>query len=190
MPAKKYRVDLTAAEQEELLTVRRHGKAPVRKVPRARSLLQATDGLTDDAIAEALGTRVPTVERTRQRFVEENLGALGDRPRPGQPRPLDGKAEAPLVAVTCSPAPAGRERWTLRLRADQAVELGLAEALSYERVRQVLKKTHSNRGSTNSGVSPRSVPTLSPTWKMCSTSMLSPTIPSARKSTSTRRANN
>jgi putative transposase len=190
MPAKKYHVDLTAVERDELLNVIRHGKAPVRKVTRARILLKADEGLTDEEIAEALATSVPTVERTRQRFVEENLGALQERPRSGQPRKLDGKAEAHLVAVTCSTAPEGRERWTLRLLADQAVELGLAAALSHETVRQVLKKTNSNRGSTNSGVSQRSVPTLWPAWKMFSTSMPSPTIPSARKSTSTRRASN
>jgi transposase len=189
MPAKKYRVDLTAVEREELLNVIRHGKAAVRKVTRAHILLKADEGLTDDEIAEAMATSVPTVERTRQRFVEENLGALQERPRVGQPRKLDGKAEAPLVAVTCSPAPAGRERWTLRLLADQAVELGLAPALSHETVRQVLKKTNSSPGSTSSGVSPKSVPNLSRGWKTSSTSTPPRMIPSARKSTSTRQAN-
>jgi transposase len=140
MPAKKYRVDLTAAERDELQSLIRQGKAAVRKVTRARILLKADEGLTDNEIAEAVVTSVPTVERTRQRFVEENLGALHERSRPGQPRKLDGKAEAHLVAVTCSAAPAGRERWTLRLLADQAVELGLTESLSYETVRQLLKK--------------------------------------------------
>ena len=151
MPAKKYRVDLTAAERDELQALIRHGKAAVRKVTRARILLKAAEGLTDDEIAEAVETSVPTVERPRQRFVEENLGALQERPRTGHPRKLDGKAEAHLVAVTCSAAPAGRERWTLRLLADQAVALGLTDSLSHETVRQFLKKTNLSRGSTNSG---------------------------------------
>ena len=155
MPAKKYRVDLTTVERDELQALIRHGKAAVRKVTRARILLKADEGLTDDEIAKAVVTSIPTVERTRQRFVEENLGALQERPRRGQPRKLEGKAEAHLVAVTCSAAPAGRERWTLRLLADQAVELGLTDSLSPETVRQLLKTTSVSRGGTNSGACQR-----------------------------------
>ena len=87
-----------------------------------------------------------TVERTRQRFVEESLGALTERPRTGAPPRLTGKDAAHLIAVTCSPAPAGRERWTLQLLADEAVALGLADSLCRETVRQLLKKTNSSRG--------------------------------------------
>ena len=189
MPAKKYRVDLTAAERETLLGIIRSGKAPARQVMRARVLLKAEEGLTDDEIAEEVETSRVTVERTRQRFVEENLGALQERPRTGTPPRLTGKAEAHLIAVTCSPAPAGRERWTLRLLADEAVALGLAATLSHETVRQLLKKTNSSRGSTNSGVSPQSVPSLSPGWKMSSISTPRPTTLRARQSTSTKRVN-
>jgi len=142
MPAKIYIVDLTAEERNELLALIRSGKTSARKVTRARILLKADEGLTDEEIAEELATSVPTIERTRQRFVEENLNALHERPRPGQRPRLDGKGEAHLIAVACSTAPAGRQRWTLRLLADKAVELGLADALSYETVRQVLKKTN------------------------------------------------
>ena len=140
MPAKRYIVDLTAEERETLVRVIRHGKAPARQVTRARILLKADEGETDEEIAEEVATSVATVERTRQRFVEENLGALTERPRQGAPRRLAGKAQAHLIAVACSPAPQGRERWTLRLLANQAVELGLTESLSYEAVRQLLKK--------------------------------------------------
>jgi hypothetical protein len=91
----------------------------------------------------------------RQRFVEENLAVLTERPRTGAPPRLTGKAEAHLIAVTCSSAPAGRERWTLRLLADEAVALGLADTLSYETVRQLLKKTNSSPGSINNGASRR-----------------------------------
>ena len=184
MPAKKYRVDLTAEERDTLLGIIRAGKAGARQVTRARILL-----LSDEEIAEEVATSAVTVERTRQRFVEENLGALTERPRTGAPPRLTGKAEAHLIAVTCSPAPTGRERWTLRLLATEAVALGLADTLSHETVRQLLKKTNSSRGSTNSGVSLRSVPSLSRRWKSSSTSMPSPTTPSVQKSTSTRPLN-
>ena len=148
---KKYIVDLTAEERDELERLLRSGKAPVRQVTRARILLKADDGLHDEEIAEAVSTSVPTIERTRQRFVEENLGCLTERPRPGQSRKLDDKAAAHLIAVACSQAPGGRQRWTLRLLADKVVELGLSESLSHETVRQYLKKTNSSRGSKNNG---------------------------------------
>ena len=148
---KKYLVALTAAERHELVQLTRSGKTAVRKLTRARILLKADEGLSDEEIAEEAGTSVPTVERTRRRFVEENLRALTERPRPG-PRPkLDAKGEAHLIAIACSTAPGARKRWTLRLLADKAVELGLCETLSYETVRCLLKKMPSSPGSTSSG---------------------------------------
>jgi transposase len=189
MPAKKYRVDLTAEERETLIGIIRYGKAAARQVTRARILLKADEGLSDEEIAEEVATSPVTVERTRQRFVEENLAALTERPRTGAPPRLTGKAEAHLIAVTCSPAPAGRDRWTLRLLADEAVALGLADTLSHETIRQLLKKMNSNPGNISNGASPRSVPNLSRKWKSSSISTPSPTIPSAQKSTSMRRVN-
>jgi transposase len=148
---KKYRVELTAEERHTLLQVTRSGKTAVRKLTRPRILLKADEGLSDEEIAEEVGTSVPTIERTRRRFVEENLGALTERARPGQRPKLDAKGEAHLVAVACSKAPGERKRWTLRLLADKAVELGLCEKLSYETVRSRLKKTSSSPGNISSG---------------------------------------
>lgn len=148
---KKYIVDLTAEERDTLLHLTRSGKPAARKVTRARILLKADEGLTDEQIAEEVGTSLPTIERTRQRFVEENLGALTERPRPGQKPKLQAKGEAHLIAVACSKAPGGLKRWTLRLLAGKAVELGLCNSLSYETVRRLLKKTSSSLGNMNSG---------------------------------------
>src|SRR5205085_1005429 len=150
---KKYIVDLSAEERDELQRLLRSGKTAARKLTRAQILLKADDGLTDAEIAEDIGTCVPTIERTRKRFVEENLNCLNERPRPGQKLKLQGKAEARLIAEACSKAPEGRKRWTLRLLANRVVELGLCESLSHETVRQQLKKTNSSLGSSNSGVS-------------------------------------
>jgi transposase len=115
-------------------------------------LLQADEGLTDEEIATALEVGVATVERTRQRFVERNLDALNDLPRPGGQCKLSGKQEAHLIAVAGTPAPTGQTRWTWPLLAEQVVALGFAQAIARETVRQVLKKTRSNRGNTSSGV--------------------------------------
>lgn len=141
MPSKKYIVDLSSEERAQLLALIRQGKPAARKVTRARILLKADEGLIDSAIASALNTSVSTVEQIRQRFVEGGLeNALNERPRPGQKYRLDGTASAYVVATACSDAPEGHQRWTLRLLADKVVELGLAESVSHETIRQVLKK--------------------------------------------------
>lgn len=151
MPRKKYVVDLSAEERTTLKQLLQRGKSSARKLTRARLLLQADEGLTDEEIATALEVGVATVERTRQRFVEANLEALNERPRPGGQRKLNGKQEAHLIAVACTPAPGGQARWTLQLLAEQVVALGFAESIARETVRQVLKKTRSSPGCTSSG---------------------------------------
>jgi DNA-binding NarL/FixJ family response regulator len=83
LATKKYIIDLTADEREHLLQLIGHGKHSSRKVMRARILIKADEGLTDKQIAAVLNTSVPTVERTRRRFVEESLVALDESPRPG-----------------------------------------------------------------------------------------------------------
>jgi transposase len=152
MPKKKYIVDLAPEERQTLEQLLQKGKSSARKLTRARILLQADGGLTDEEIATALEVGVATVERTRQRFVEANLEALNERPRPGGQCKLTGKQEAQLIAVACTPAPSGRTRWTLQSLAEQVVTLGFADSIARETVRQVLKKTRSNPGSTSSGV--------------------------------------
>jgi hypothetical protein len=59
---------------------------------------------------------------------------------------LDGRAEAQLIALSCSDPPEGRERWSLKLLADRLVELGYVESLSHETVR----RTQKNRAQTPS----------------------------------------
>jgi transposase len=146
MPKKKYLVDLSADERDSWRQLVSRGKHSSRKVTRARILLLAADGLTDEHIVQALKTAFATVERTRKRFVEEGLGCLNERPRRGQARKLTGKQEAYLVAVACSKPPDGRARWTLQLLADKVVELKFTNSIARETVRQVLKKTTLSRG--------------------------------------------
>lgn len=142
MPAVKYVVRLTEDERDRLQALLRKGITPTRQVTRARVLLKADEGWGDGAVAKALEIGASTVWRTRKRYVEEGLDqALRERPRPGSRPKLDGKQEAHLIAVACSTAPEGHARWTLRLLAGRVVELGFAEAYSYEAVRRVLKKT-------------------------------------------------
>ena len=146
MPKKKYIIDLTADEREQLQQLIRRGKTSTRKLTRARILLKASDGFTDDEIVVALNVGVATVERIRKRFVESGLDAINERPRPGKRPKLDRKAQARLIAEACSKAPDGRKHWTLQLLADRVVELKLADSCSYETVRRTLKKTNSSLG--------------------------------------------
>lgn len=144
---KVYVVDLTPEERDELLGLLKGGEARVRKTNRARILLLADEGRTDEGIAEALLTSVSTVERTRRRFVEGGPGrALEEAPRPGGERKLDGRQEAHLVALACSDPPEGRERWTMQLLADRLVEIGVVDRISDETVRRTLKRGTSSRG--------------------------------------------
>jgi transposase len=150
---KVYRVKLTPDERAQLVESLSKGKAAARTLTHARILLKADEGeagprLSDEAIAEALDVNRSTVERVRIRCIEEGFEAAL-RPRPSRqlhPRKLDGAQEAHLVALVCSPAPKGRARWSLRLLADKVVELEIVDAISYETVRQTLKKTNSSRG--------------------------------------------
>lgn len=152
---KKYIVDLTTEERSELEGRLRGGQMSVRKVKRIQILLKADEGWSDERIAEALDVGLSTVERTRRKFVERGLeGAITNRrPRREYPRKLDGKAEAHLIALMCGPAPAGYARWSLRLLADELVKIEGVEIedISYETVRQTLKKTNLSLGAKNNG---------------------------------------
>ena len=151
MPAKRYKVTLEPDERGELEKLISRGKGAARRLAHARILLHADQGegkpsKIDAEIAEAVGVSVTTIERVRQRFVEEGLEvALSPRPpRRLYLRKLDGEAEARLIALACSPPPEGRARWTLRVLAERMVVLGYIETVSYETVRTTLQQTNSN----------------------------------------------
>ena len=151
---KKYKVTLTTEERRTLRAVLAAGQRSALKQAHARILLKA-DAATagpawaDDRIAAAVEVTVRTVERVRQRFVEQGLEAALVRQqqvRPSRERIQDGAGEARLIALACGPPPAGRSGWTLQLLADRLVELQIVDSIADETVRQVLKKTTSSRG--------------------------------------------
>lgn len=156
MAAIKYVVDLSDAEREELLGITRRGISPARKLKRAQILLKAHEGFADGQIAQILGVGIATVGRIRKRLVEENLeGALNERSRSGRPGEIGGKEKAHIIALACSAPPEGHARWSLRLLADQVVELEILESLSHEGVRKILKKMASSPGRESNGAFPR-----------------------------------
>jgi len=151
MRKQKYPVSLSKKQRNELLNIVRKGTRSARVINRARILLMADEGHLNKAIAQTLSITTMPVYAVRRRFQTEGLGALYDRPRPGKPRKLDGKAEARLTAIACSEPPKGHSRWTVRLLADRLVELDVVDAISHKTVWETLKKTTSSRGRNASG---------------------------------------
>ena len=150
---KQYIVNLNEAEREQLRCLISAGEAAARVLTHARILLKADQGSQgpgweDRAIAEALETGEATVGRVRKRYATEGVEAALHPCPSGQhrTRKLDGVGEAHLLALACGAPPDGRDRWTLRLLADQLVELGEVETISYETVRRTLKQTRSSPG--------------------------------------------
>ena len=144
---KKYIVRLSEEERSLLRDIVKKLKGTSQKVRRANILLRADiDGLnwSDSKIAEALFCRTQTIENVRRRLVTEGLDAVLNRKKretPPRPKILDGKQEAEIIALRLGKPPTGFANWTLRLMADQIVELGIVESISYETVRRTLKKT-------------------------------------------------
>ena len=154
MSAKLYQVKLSADERRSLTTLLRKGTAKARLLTRARVLLLADEGRTDEEIASALRISPSTAHRLRQRCATEGVSnALQEKARPGAVPKLNAHQEAQLTALACSEAPDGRARWSLRLLADKMVELKLVDSISHRAVGEYLKKTTSSRGNTGTGVS-------------------------------------
>jgi len=145
--AKKYRVTLTDEERQQLESVIQKRNAKSIQAKRAYILLAADEqgekNWTDQQIGETYQVGRCTIERLRQRCVEEGLeiALKGKQREVFKEKVFDGVVEARLIALRCSDPPVGRARWTLHLLADQMVELEYVDAMSHESVRQILKKT-------------------------------------------------
>ena len=192
---KKYIVRLTAEERAHLHQMLSAGKAAARKLLHARILLKAdaspaVPGWTDEHISEALEVSTTTIGRVRQQFVEHSLTAALERCLPcgHHPRRLNGEAEAHLIALACSPAPAGTCIGPFAARR-QTGRTGLCRTRQSETVRQVLKKTRSSPGSKNSIVFLlKRMPPLCARWKRCWTSTYTHMMHGIRRSVWTKQA--
>ena len=145
---KRYHIRLSNDDRHALQKLVHSGTASARALTHARILLKADEaeggpGWRDEQIAEALDTSVPTVGRTRKRFIQGGLDdAVSHRPpRKTKPKKLDGHAEAHLIALSRTEPPKGQGRWTMQLLADKFVELYDGPVISDELVRRTLKKT-------------------------------------------------
>ena len=128
----------------------------LRQRNRVQVLLRANAGETDADIADDLGICAQTAANVRKRFAAEGLeAALAEKPRPGGPARLDGKGEAVVIALACSPVPEGRVTWTAAMLANKLVELRVVESVSEDTILRVIKKATSSRGRRRVGACPR-----------------------------------
>jgi len=165
---KKYVVELTAEERIELERLTLDNKSARKKIIKAFVLLKADEGWLDEAIVEAYGISLRTVERIRERFVEEGIeAALNPKPtKRVYRRKLEGEEEAHLIALSCSEPPEGHARWTLQLLADKMVELQYVESVCPETVRKTLMQNELKPWQKKSGASrQKPTPLLSARWK-------------------------
>jgi transposase len=152
---KKHVVSLTD-DQRAALDDRDRGPLTRRERNRVHILLRADAGETDADIADDLGVSAGTVANVRRRFAAGGLDpALTEKARPGAAPLLDGKAEAVVIALACSPTPDGAARWTARLLANRLVELEVVASVSEDTILRVLKKATSSRGRRRVGASPK-----------------------------------
>lgn len=134
---------LSKNELRSLTTITKRGAAAARTQTRARILDLLHRGQHPETISSVLQVSLQTVFKVKRRYLSDGLdAALFDRPRSGRPVRIDGAQRARITALACSTPPEGRARWTLRLLADKAVELGYCERLSHNAVKEVLKKTN------------------------------------------------
>ena len=155
----RYRVTLTIEERQDLDNLTKTAKTNARQFLYARALLLCDAGPQGPAwsvanTSEAMGVTPRTIEHLKKRFVEEGLiAALGRKQRETPPREVmfDGAFEARLIALACSKTPEGRQRWTVRLLAEKAVELNLAPSVSHMTVQRLLKKTNLSLTSESTG---------------------------------------
>lgn len=146
----RYHVTLTAAERESLELIVSKGSHKSQKVLNALILLGTDENQgkenrsTNEVLSKVLHISMKKIDRVKKRFVEDGFEiALTGHPKEIEyEKKVDGDLEAKLIALSCSQAPEGFERWSLRMLADKAVELEYVESISHETIRRVLKKTN------------------------------------------------
>jgi transposase len=150
---RKREVRLSQKDREQLNSIISKGKHSARTIRRANILLlsdrnHAEGRLSEENVCQALGVARTTVSTVKRQFNEEGLErALARKKRETSPRgqKVTGDIEARILALSCSQPPEGAARWTVKMITDRAIELEIIESISDESVRQMLKKTRSNR---------------------------------------------
>ena len=152
---KKYSVKLDTCERNLLEQMVKTGNTPARKIEILRAWILLKSDCNEDGpnwsyknICQAFNVSEVTVFQIRKAFVENGLEKAINRKKPEREYQhlIDGEAEAHLIALACSEAPNGQERWTLRLLRDQMIQLEYIEDVSHETIHTTLKKTNLSLG--------------------------------------------
>lgn len=155
----KYIVTLTDEERQELRTLIQKGRTQGYRIKHAQILMKLDEipenqDWTYDKIKEAYHATPHTISQIAKRFVTGGVeAALGRKEQVNRHRKIDGRVEAHIIAIACSEAPEGRERWTLQLIADELVRLGVVDSISDTAVMEILKKTNLSLGKRRNGAS-------------------------------------
>jgi len=81
-----YVIVLSAAEERELRRRAAKYTLPYFEVLRAKMILLAAEGCSNEEVAARLNGRREVVSMWRKRFFEDRLAGLEEHPRPGRPR--------------------------------------------------------------------------------------------------------
>ena len=160
---KKYIVTLSKEERDSLRDLTFKGTHKSQKILNAQILLGCDEGeyqmerSTNEEIARVLGTSMRKIDRVKKRFVMEGMESALIKKKGSRvyEKKTDGDFEAHLVALSCSEPPEGFSRWSLRMLADKAVELGYIDSISHEAVRGILKKRNKTLAKKGLGNSTR-----------------------------------
>ena len=153
----KYIVTLTEEERQELRALVQKGQTQGYRIKHAQILLKLDErpenqGWTYEKIKAAYHATPHTISQIAKRFVTGGVeAALGRKEQANRHKKIDGRVEAHIIAIACSQAPEGRERWTLQLIADELVRLGVVGSISDTAVMETLKKTTLSPGKRRNG---------------------------------------
>lgn len=142
----KYIVTLTEEERQALRALVEKGQTQGYRIKHAQILLKLDEipenqEWTYDKIKDAYHATPHTICQIAKRFVTGGVeAALGRKEQVNRYKKIDGRVEAHIVAISCSEAPEGRERWTLQSIADELVRLGVVDSISDTAVMDTLKK--------------------------------------------------
>ncbi len=113
-------------------------------------------GLTHSQIAHTYAVCLATVTNIIHSYVKNGITDIvkyNISPNSSEAlRKADGRAEAHLIQIACSPAPDGHSRWTLRLLEEKA-RMELETPVSRETIRRILKKMNLDLTSMTTGAS-------------------------------------
>jgi hypothetical protein len=154
---------LETEERSALETMIQKGSHKSQKVLNALVLLNCDEGpsqnqrMKNEDVASVLRISMRKIDRVKKRFVEDGLetALTGHKADRIYEKKTDGDFEAHLIALSCSEPPEGFARWSLRLLADQVVELRYIDTVSHETIRRLLKKRNKTLEKARMGHSSR-----------------------------------